>query len=172
MHTLDRRISPRKKMLIHAFASDLADRYDVKCVVRDVSRDGCQIVSSHLDDLPDRIKLVPIGFDRPIYGAIAWRDGKVAGVRFIQNASAGVSVTATAEAPLDYFSRLERSAPRPRFADANGGRQKFQEGGASLLRGPARLFTDLLTRLRMVTWREMALRFRLSIGRGSPESRD
>ena len=70
-------------MAIHAFASDIDNKYDVKCVIRDVSEGGCKIVSSCLDDLPDIIHVLPEGFATPILGKIVWRRKNIAGVQFL-----------------------------------------------------------------------------------------
>ena len=108
MHTLNRRAEPRKKTLIHAFASDLGDKYDVKCVIRDVSRNGCRIVSSHIDDLPDTIKIVPEGFAKPVIGKIVWKNEKMAGIRFLDGEEGLETPVPQTEAPLDFFSRLQK----------------------------------------------------------------
>lgn len=79
----DERGECRRKMAIHAFASDIDNKYDVKCVIRDVSGGGCSIVSSCLDDLPDIIHVLPEGFATPILGKIVWRKNNIAGVQFL-----------------------------------------------------------------------------------------
>ena len=77
-----RRVAKRQKVCVQAFASDLGDAIDMKCVIRDVSKTGCKIVSSHIQDLPELIQLVAEGIDQPIRGKIVWRSGKIAGVCF------------------------------------------------------------------------------------------
>ena len=79
----DERGECRRKMAIHAFASDIDNKYEVKCVIRDVSGGGCSIVSSCLDDLPDIIHVLPEGFATPILGKIVWRKNNIAGVQFL-----------------------------------------------------------------------------------------
>ncbi len=77
-----RRVERRRKVCIQAFASDLGDTIDTKCVIRDLSKTGCRIVSSQIRDLPELIQLIVEGIDRPIRGKIVWRRGKMAGVCF------------------------------------------------------------------------------------------
>jgi hypothetical protein len=77
-----RRIEKRQKVCVQAFASDLGDEIDMKCVIRDVSKTGCKIVSSQIQELPELIQLVAEGIDQPIRGKIVWRRGKLAGVCF------------------------------------------------------------------------------------------
>ncbi|MGD9866646.1 MAG: hypothetical protein AB7U38_01455 [Hyphomicrobiales bacterium] len=122
---------PRRACL-HAFASDLAESFDLKCIIRDVSLEGCTIVSSRVSDLPHIIHLTPQGFSRPLRGKIVRREGRVAVVMFVgesdpavQNAVQDMLETAAEEyedfddceevllltnlqEPLDYSSRLER----------------------------------------------------------------
>lgn len=57
---------------MQAFASDITDTFDVKCIIRDLSPQGCMIVSSQLQELPDLIQLIPEGFDQPLNGSIVW----------------------------------------------------------------------------------------------------
>jgi hypothetical protein len=78
----DKRTSERWKVCVQVFASDLEDGLDVKCIVRDVSKSGCKIVSNRLNDLPDLVQLIPEGFDKPIRGKIVWRERNMAGVCF------------------------------------------------------------------------------------------
>lgn len=80
---LERRKEPRKKALIHAFVSDFNDAVDLKCVIRDISKGGCRIASSYVQDLPRLIQIVPEGFDKPMTGKIVWRTSKFAGVQFL-----------------------------------------------------------------------------------------
>ncbi len=82
----ERRSEPRKKALIHAFVSDRADIVDMKCMIRNISKGGCCIASSYLQDLPRIIDIVPEGFDKPITGKIIWRTSKMAGIQFLSAA--------------------------------------------------------------------------------------
>jgi len=77
-----RRVEKRQKVCVQAFASDLGDAIDTKCVIRDVSKTGCKIISSQIRDLPELIQLIVEGIDQPIRGKIVWRRGKIAGVCF------------------------------------------------------------------------------------------
>lgn len=80
--SINRRVKKRQKVCVQAFASDLGDTIDTKCVIRDVSKIGCKIVSSQIQDLPELIQLIAEGIDQPIRGKIIWRRGKIAGVCF------------------------------------------------------------------------------------------
>jgi signal transduction histidine kinase len=83
LEALENRVEQRKKSAIHAFASDTDHKYEIKCIIRDVSRTGCRIVSNGLDDLPEIIHLLPECFDRPILARIVWREKSIAGVKFL-----------------------------------------------------------------------------------------
>lgn len=82
---IENRAEYRKKSAIHAFASDIENKYNVKCVIRDVSQSGCKIVTNCIDDLPDIIHLLPEAFETPILGKIVWREKNVAGVKFLSD---------------------------------------------------------------------------------------
>lgn len=121
-----------QRACLHAFASDLAETFDLKCIIRDVSYGGCTIVSSRVCDLPQIIHLTPQGFHRPLRGKITLRQGRIAAVSFVgegdpavQSAVQEMLETAAEEhddfddceevllltnlqEPLDYASRLER----------------------------------------------------------------
>ena len=77
-----KRVEKRQKVFAQAFASDLGDAIDIKCVIRDVSKTGCKIVSSQIWDLPELIQLIAEGIDQPTRGKIVWRRGKTAGMCF------------------------------------------------------------------------------------------
>ena len=74
--TTYRRVEKRQKVCVQAFASDLGDAIDIKCVILDVSKIGCKIVSSQIQDLPELIQLTVEGIDQPMRGIIVWRRGK------------------------------------------------------------------------------------------------
>ena len=77
-----KRVEKRQKVFAQAFASDLGDTIDIKCVIRDVSKIGCKIVSSQIQDLPELIQLTVEGINQPMRGIIVWRRGKTAGMCF------------------------------------------------------------------------------------------
>lgn len=81
------RAERRIKSTLHAFATDIEGKYDVKCAIRDVSKKGCRIVTNALADLPEFIYLMPEGFEKPILGRIVWRSNNMAGVEFMSSAS-------------------------------------------------------------------------------------
>lgn len=81
---IERRAEPRKLVRLHAFVSDLEEKIEVKCMIRDVSKNGCKLVARELLDLPNNIRITPEGFEEPIRGKIIWRQEKIVGVRFIK----------------------------------------------------------------------------------------
>jgi len=83
MSSSDDRFKERKKTCIQAFASDLDNTFEIKCIIRDISRSGCKIVTSQVRKLPEFILLVPEGFEQPLSGKIIWRKDKFAGVTFL-----------------------------------------------------------------------------------------
>lgn len=130
MANFERRNDDRKKACVQVFATDLEDAVDVKCIVRDVSSNGCKIVSTHIRELPDLIQLIPEGFDKPIRGKIVWREHNMAGVCFEHACSseARASIKALCNSPrkeeggdildlgceaqpLSYAERLKRYQP-------------------------------------------------------------
>lgn len=112
MEFLDRRQEPRKKVVLHAFVSDRAGDTDVKCIIRDISKNGCRIASTLIDSLPRVVQIVPEGFDKPITGKIIWRDSKVAGIQFISETEAleldhSQPIPAPAHQPAGFFNKLQ-----------------------------------------------------------------
>ncbi len=98
--------------MMHAFVSDREDIVDLKCMIRDISKGGCRIATSYIQDLPRIIEITPEGFDKPMSGKIIWRNSKVAGVQFLSAAE------------LEDF---ERDKPtRPRETSAAGFFSKLQ----------------------------------------------
>jgi len=80
--TMDKRSETRRKVCAQAFAADLGNAIDTKCVIRDVSKTGCKIVSSQIRDLPELIQLTVGGINQPMRGIIVWRRGKTVGMCF------------------------------------------------------------------------------------------
>ena len=126
-----RRAQKRKKVCIQAFVADPEDINQVKCVIRDVSENGCQIVSSQVQYLPDILQLIPEGFDKPIRGKIVWRDKNLAGMCFESACSAedrariealyhsvkdnneeDIVVLRDKNKPLSYTDRLKKYNPQ------------------------------------------------------------
>lgn len=112
MEFLDRRQEPRKKVVLHAFISDRAGDTDVKCIIRDISKNGCRIASTYIENLPRVVQIVPEGFDKPITGKIIWRDSKVAGIQFISEAEAleldhSQPIPIVAHQPAGFFNKLQ-----------------------------------------------------------------
>ena len=125
-----RRVEKRQKVCVQAFASDLGDAIDIKCVIRDVSKTGCKIVSSQIRDMPELIQLTVEGIDQPMRGIIVWRRGKTAGMCFEHACSdevrtrietlynslrkdeeSGVQILGSEDQWLSYSDRLKKYDP-------------------------------------------------------------
>jgi hypothetical protein len=125
-----RRVEKRQKVFAQAFASDLGDAFDIKCVIRDVSKTGCKIISSQIRDLPELIQLTVEGIDQPMRGIIVWRRGKRACMCFEhacgdkirssietlynslrEDVESGVILLGSEDEWLNYSARLKRYDP-------------------------------------------------------------
>jgi len=125
-----RRVEKRQKVCVQAFASDLGDAIDIKCVIRDVSKTGCKIISSQIRDLPELIQLTVEGINQPMRGIIVWRRGKTAGMCFEHACSDkirsrietlynslredeefGVQILGSEDQSLSYSDRLKKYDP-------------------------------------------------------------
>lgn len=176
MTRLDRRKEPRKKTALHSFACDLGQRYEIKCVIRDVSRTGCKIVSKSLADLPDVIQIHPEDFGKPVHGRIVWRDKSIAGVQFVSAKEAqrlhaewlrrSGDASRTGKMPLDvgvgdtsgfrdrfrFFARREAPIPRAsrsgQAASERSATQRILASVAGELRKSLSAVLDALERIR------------------------
>lgn len=110
MTSSDKRSEPRRKVCVQAFAADVNDTFDLKCIIRDVSMGGCMIVTSSVNELPDLIQLIPEGFDKPLAGKIVWRGEKFAGVSFISSNDDAVQ-SEVRDYFLDVVSNTDESKP-------------------------------------------------------------
>ncbi len=112
MEVLDRRQEPRKKVILHAFISDRGGDVDVKCVIREISKNGCRIATTYVDHLPRIVQVIPEGFENPITGKIIWRTSKVAGIEFISEEEAieldkSQPADAPVHQPVSFFNKLQ-----------------------------------------------------------------
>lgn len=134
MSSSDNRCEQRKKACVQAFASDIDDTMDIKCIIRDISSRGCMIVTSHLHELPEIIQLMPQNFKQPLTGKIVWRKGKFAGVSFLSPTIDAVLASMqdpvgddeeepllleAATGPLNYADRLARYQPRVKICQGS-----------------------------------------------------
>ncbi len=106
MSSSDKRFKARKKACIQAFAFDLDYKFEIKCIIRDISRSGCKIVTSQVRKLPEFILLVPEGFKQPLSGKIVWRKDKLAGVAFLFVTGDEILSRTHEFIPLSYSGRL------------------------------------------------------------------
>ncbi|MHA1164009.1 MAG: ATP-binding protein [Alphaproteobacteria bacterium] len=112
MEFLDRRQQLRKKVILHAFISDRGGDVNVKCVIREISKNGCRIATTYVEHLPRVVQIIPEGFDNPITGKIIWRTSKVAGIQFISEEEAleldkTQPVPAREHQPAGFFNKLQ-----------------------------------------------------------------
>ena len=91
MSKQDKRSEIRHRALIPAFASDLNETFQLRCLIRDVSESGCQLVSSKFYEIPDVFHLTPDGFSMPVCGRVMWQDHKMIGVQLQSEANETVS---------------------------------------------------------------------------------
>lgn len=139
VETLERRSEKRRASLMHAFVSDFEGHVDLKCVIRDISKGGCRIASSYVDDLPRLVQITPEGFEKPMIARIVWRNSKFAGVKFVTDQEAEALMPAQPDAdaavpasPTGFFSKLfSFSALRRRSGHAHAGDERSQSGFAT-----------------------------------------
>lgn len=89
---IENRARDRVKSVAQAFASDLCETFDIKCMIRDASASGCLLVSRRVDELPVIFNLTPEGFEKPMRAKIAWRNGNMAGVQLLNEDDPEVKV--------------------------------------------------------------------------------
>ena len=106
MSSSDKRFKARKKACIQAFAFDLDNTFEIKCIIRDISRSGCKIVTSQVSDLPEFLLLVLEGIEQPLSGKIVWRKDKCAGVAFLSETGDENLSRMHEFIPLSYSGRL------------------------------------------------------------------
>lgn len=106
MSMVDRRSQQRVTGTVHAFVFDSTDSFEIKCAIRDLSLNGCRIIISNTDDLPNLLLLTPEGFNKPISAMLTWQSGKSAGLCFEHAASE------------EDLKRFELLRARPRHHDA------------------------------------------------------
>jgi len=82
MNETDKRLEERKDVSIPATVRSKDGSYKTSCIVRHASTRGCQIVTNHLDEVPDVITLDIQGLKNPREGLIVWREKYRAGVKF------------------------------------------------------------------------------------------
>lgn len=154
--TLERRSEARRASLMHAFVSDFEGHVDLKCVIRDISKNGCRIASSYVSDLPRLVLITPEGFERPMIAKIVWRNSKFAGVEFVsaEEAEALKAARPDPEAqvpPQDFFGKLfsfaalRRSSGHARPGDERGsGFATYGARALNVVRQPIRSIKGLL----------------------------
>ncbi len=82
MSDTDRRSDDRKDVDISASVQSIDGSRIASCLIRNASKNGCQIVLSRVDDLPDTICIKIPGLKSPRKGEIVWRTKNRAGVKF------------------------------------------------------------------------------------------
>ena len=82
MSDINGRSEDRKNVVISASVQSIDGVSITPCVIRDASKNGCQIVTSQVNDLPDTICIKIPGLKSPMKGEIIWRTKNRAGVKF------------------------------------------------------------------------------------------
>ena len=82
MSDTDRRSEYRKDVDISASVQSMDGSRLASCLIRNASKNGCQIVACRVDDLPDDICIKIPGLKCPRKGEIVWRTKNRAGVKF------------------------------------------------------------------------------------------
>ncbi len=80
MRNLGRRHNRRHKLAISAVVSDCYQQNAVRCMLQDGSISGCNIISRHVPDLPDKVLIKVPQLSQSIKGHIIWRNQNSAGV--------------------------------------------------------------------------------------------
>ena len=78
-----RRALIRQNVAFWAKASEMDGYPIIRCMIREVSREGCEIVSSRVGELPEEFSLEIDRLAKPFRCRIAWRSPWAAGVRFL-----------------------------------------------------------------------------------------
>ena len=81
MSKQDKRSEVRHRALIPAFASDVDETFQLRCLIRDVSETGCQLVANKFYEIPEVFHLTPDGISMPVCGRVKWQDRKMIGVQ-------------------------------------------------------------------------------------------
>ena len=79
----EQRTRKRRAVALWATATGTGSSLSVRCMIRDAHKSDCRIVTSRIDELPDRISLQIDGLAKPVGGRIAWRMGRAAGIEFL-----------------------------------------------------------------------------------------
>ena len=82
MSDSEKRAEVRKKVSISATMRSKDGLYSTSCMIRDASKQGCQIVTHSTVAMPDTICLYVNGLKAPKEGQIVWRTKCRAGVKF------------------------------------------------------------------------------------------
>jgi hypothetical protein len=76
----DKRAKLRKTISQGAEISDVNMKVRLQCIIKDATQDGCQILCTDIDEIPDHFLLTPTGHDFTVRGTIIWRAPHRAGV--------------------------------------------------------------------------------------------
>ncbi len=82
MNTVKMRSEDRIMASSRATVSGMDGGPGVRCAIRDASSNGCMLVSSRVQELPDTVQVVVEGIEQPIDGKVVWRSRRMAGVQF------------------------------------------------------------------------------------------
>lgn len=89
MSNSEKRMTRRFQVALKVMVSDLERTKQVRCMVRDASPTGCQLISVNIQEFPDFILVKVPALDQWIKGKIMWRKFNTAGVEFQWEAVGG-----------------------------------------------------------------------------------
>jgi len=82
MGKVDQRKHTRNKVALHAIVSDRQQQNAIRCMIRDASISGCNIISRKVSNLPDKVLINISSLNQLIKGRIVWRNQDSAGIEF------------------------------------------------------------------------------------------
>ncbi len=82
MRMSEQRSEDRFKVSLTATVSGTDGGPGVRCAIRDASSEGCKLVSSKVQELPETVQVAVEGIEQPIDGQVVWRSHRMAGVQF------------------------------------------------------------------------------------------
>ena len=82
MNATERRSENRKKVAIAVTVSGLTGYPRMRCAIRDASSEGCRLIATNVEELPETINIAVEGVVQPICGTVIWKHHRMVGVKF------------------------------------------------------------------------------------------
>ena len=82
MSDIDRRAEFRSEVSKSATIKSIDGSYKSTCLIRNASKQGCQIIMHSTGEVPDTINLYIDGLKAPKEGLIKWRTKNRVGIKF------------------------------------------------------------------------------------------